>query len=42
LRSLALAWLDARSIHAPSLRFDVISVTIPLAGQPVVEHLRAV
>ena len=42
LRSLALAWLDARSIHAPSLRFDVISVTSPLAGQPVVEHLRAV
>ena len=30
LRSLALAWLD------------VISVTIPPAGQPVVEHLRAV
>ena len=42
LRSLALPWLDARSIRAASLRFDVISVTIPLAGQPVVEHLRAV
>ena len=42
LRSLALAWLDERSIHAPALRFDLVAVTIPPAGQPVVEHLRAV
>lgn len=42
LRSLALAWLEHRSIHAPRLRFDVIAVTIPPAGQPVIEHLRAV
>lgn len=42
LRSLALAWLDHRSIHAPNIRFDVISIVIPPAGQPVIEHLRAV
>jgi putative endonuclease len=42
LRSLALAWLEHRSIHAPRLRFDVVAVTIPPVGQPVIEHLRAV
>jgi len=42
LRSLALAWLECRSIHAPRLRFDVIAVTFPPAGQPVLEHVRAV
>lgn len=42
LRSLALAWLDQRSVHAPNIRFDVISIVIPPAGQPVIEHLRAV
>lgn len=42
LRSLALAWLDFRSVHAPRLRFDVVAVTIPPVGQPVIEHLRAV
>ena len=42
LRSLALAWLECRSIHAPRIRFDVIAVTMPPAGHPVIEHLRAV
>ncbi len=42
LRSLALAWLEHRSIHAPRLRFDVVGVTLPPVGQPVIEHLRAV
>ena len=42
LRSLALAWLEFRSVHAPRLRFDVVAVTIPPVGQPVIEHLRAV
>ena len=42
LRSLTLAWLEQRSIHAPTIRFDVISIIIPPAGQPVIEHLRAV
>jgi len=42
LRSLALAWLEQRSIHAPNIRFDVVSIIIPPAGQPVIEHLKAV
>lgn len=42
LRSLALAWLEHRSVHAPRLRFDVVAVTIPPAGRPVIEHVRAV
>lgn len=42
LRSLALTWLEQRSIHAPHMRFDVISIVIPPTGQPVIEHLRAV
>lgn len=42
LHSLALAWLDQRQIHAPKMRFDVISITVPPAGQPVLEHLRGV
>jgi len=42
LRSLALAWLDQRSIHAPAMLFDVVVVTVPSIGLPVIEHLRAV
>ncbi len=42
LRSLTLAWLEHRSIHAPAIRFNVVAIVIPPAGQPVIEHLRAV
>jgi putative endonuclease len=42
LHSLALAWLGQRQVHAPRMRFDVISITVPPAGQPVLEHLRGV
>lgn len=42
LRSLALTWLEQRSVHAPNMRFDVVSVIIPPAGHPVIEHVRAV
>lgn len=42
LRSLALAWLEFRSIHAPRLRFDVVAVTVPPVGQPIIEHVKAV
>jgi putative endonuclease len=42
LHSLALTWLDQRQVHAPRMRFDVISITVPPAGQPVLEHLRGV
>ena len=42
LRSLALAWLDQRCVHAPAMRFDVVGVTLTSVGQPIIEHLRAV
>lgn len=42
LRRLALRWLDERQVHVPEIRFDVVGVIQPLAGGPVVEHLRGV
>lgn len=42
LRRLALRWLDHRQVHVPEIRFDVVGVTQPLAGGPIVEHLRGV
>ena len=42
LRRLALRWLDAHDVHAPEVRFDIVGVTQPLAGPPVIEHLRGV
>lgn len=42
LRMLARAWLEQRSVHAPNTRFDVVGIVIPSAGQPVIEHIRAV
>jgi putative endonuclease len=42
LRRLALRWLEERGIHAPEIRFDIVGVTRPASGDPVVEHLRGV
>ena len=39
LRQCALAWLDSRQLHAPTVRFDVVGVSCRLSGAPAVEHL---
>ena len=42
LRQCALAWLDARQLHAPNVRFDVVGVACREAGAPIIEHLPGV
>lgn len=39
LRELALHWLEAQEIYVPEIRFDVVSIVVPPAGRPVVEHV---
>lgn len=41
LRRLAAQWIAASGVHAPAVRFDVISVWPQRSGQARVEHLRA-
>jgi putative endonuclease len=40
LRLLALAWLAQSQLRAPDIRFDVVAVLVPQAGEPQVDHLR--
>ena len=40
LRKLAAMWLADRGVHAPEIRFDVVSVLPQPAGAARVEHLR--
>lgn len=41
LRRLAMLWLREHPVGGcPDVRFDVVSVLLPKAGQPAVEHLR--
>jgi putative endonuclease len=40
LRKLAAIWLADRDIHAPEIRFDVVSVLPQPAGAARVEHVR--
>jgi putative endonuclease len=40
LRRLALLWIAASGLHAPDVRFDVLSVLPQLSGPAAVEHLR--
>jgi putative endonuclease len=42
LRSLAGAWLDAHSTHAPRIRIDVVGILVPPNGPVVITHLRGV
>lgn len=42
MRELALHWLDEQEIYVPQIRFDVVSVIVPPAGRPVVEHVAGV
>lgn len=39
LRELALRWLDEQQVYVPRIRFDVVSIIVPPAGRPVIEHL---
>jgi len=40
LRRLAMRWLREHPAGGAELRFDVVSVLVPRAGAPVIEHLR--
>ncbi len=40
LRTLAYRWLEAHHVYVPVVRIDIVSVTQPSWGAPVVEHLR--
>jgi putative endonuclease len=40
LRRLAMHWLREHPAGGAELRFDVVSVLVPKAGAPVIEHLR--
>ncbi len=42
LRRLVLHWLDERQLHVPVIRFDVIGITAPVTGAPVVRHVRGI
>jgi putative endonuclease len=40
LRRLAMLWLRENPAGGADVRFDVVSVLLPTAGAPAVEHLR--
>lgn len=42
LRRLALRWLEANRVYAPSLRFDAIGVTQSRTGHPDIRHVRGI
>ncbi|MBU4336398.1 MAG: YraN family protein [Actinobacteria bacterium] len=39
IRRLAAAWLTAHDVRPASVRVDVLAITVPRAGGPVIEHL---
>lgn len=40
LRRLVIRWLDERSLHVAVIRFDIIGIVAPPAGQPTISHVR--
>jgi putative endonuclease len=42
LRELAMRWLDARELHVPQVRIDVVGIVQPVSGQPEIRHVRGV
>jgi putative endonuclease len=40
MRSLALRWLDNKSVSPRLIRFDVVGIVQPLVGPPIITHVR--
>ncbi len=42
LRRLAVRWVEARGVHPPETRVDLVAVLRPLKGRALVEHVRGI
>ena len=42
LRRLAVRWIEARGLHPPETRVDLVAVLRPRKGPSVVEHVRGI
>lgn len=42
LRRLAVRWTEARGVHPPEMRVDLVAVLRPRKGPSVVEHVRGI
>ena len=42
LRRLAVRWIEARGVHPPGTRVDLVAVLRPRRGRALVEHVRGI
>lgn len=42
MRSLALRWIEERTVSPRNIRFDVVGIVRPLSGPPEITHLQGV
>jgi putative endonuclease len=42
LRRLAVRWVEARGVHPPATRVDLVAVLRPRRGRSVVDHVRGI